>query len=138
MKPNISSLPGIYLHIPFCIHKCGYCDFYSVTDQSLRENFADSIITEMAMAADRYKEEVFDTLYIGGGTPSVLSSSELERIFNGIHKHFSFDPNTEITIEVNPGTIINQKMGEQCHFQQALPTSITWPQNFLCRQQRIF
>lgn len=110
MKPNISSLPGIYLHIPFCIHKCGYCDFYSVTDQSLRETFADSIVNEMARTASRYQEDTFDTLYIGGGTPSVLNPPEFDRIFNGLNKYFRFDPDTEITIEVNPGTVVNQKL----------------------------
>ncbi|MBU1181606.1 MAG: hypothetical protein KKF00_05465, partial [Proteobacteria bacterium] len=75
-KPETSPA-GIYIHIPFCVRKCHYCDFYSIADHSLVKEFVDALILEMEM----YSEIglLFDTLYIGGGTPSVLESAEIDR-----------------------------------------------------------
>ncbi len=94
------NLPGLYIHIPFCKTKCPYCHFYSTTDISSVDVFIVSIIREMALYADAF--DTFDTVYIGGGTPSLLTIHQLDSIISGVHKHFDVPPNAEITIEVNP------------------------------------
>lgn len=94
---------GIYIHIPFCVKKCPYCDFYSITDHSLVKEFVNALTHEMAM----YSEVglLLDTLYIGGGTPSVLESTEINRIIEKAFSLFQITSDPEITIEVNPGTV---------------------------------
>lgn len=94
---------GIYIHIPFCANKCSYCDFYSITGYSLKKEFVKALLLEMSM----YKSLplIFDTIYIGGGTPSVLKSKEIGQIIETAFKLFKIAPGPEITIEVNPKTI---------------------------------
>ena len=82
-KPS-SGHAGIYIHIPFCVRKCPYCNFYSITDHSLINEFVKALKLEMAMHSG--VELLFDTLYIGGGTPSVLEPAEIDGI---IKKAFS-------------------------------------------------
>ncbi|MGD9056665.1 MAG: radical SAM family heme chaperone HemW [Desulfobacterales bacterium] len=100
--PN-SQNAGLYIHIPFCVKKCPYCDFYSETDLSLRPRFFDALITEMKMVSAEGVR--FDTLYIGGGTPSTYDHDEIGRILESARRHFDFLPDSEVTLEVNPGTI---------------------------------
>jgi len=103
---NISYNPGLYLHIPFCQSKCGYCDFYSVEETSLIKPFLSALIAEINLTADRIQTNaLFDTIYLGGGTPSLLSTKDLELILNTLADHFNFDKTCEITIEINPGTV---------------------------------
>ena len=103
---NITKYPGIYIHIPFCQVKCGYCDFYSETSYELKEQFLQALTKEIQAYKELISEtEYFDTLYIGGGTPSVLETHELENILNSIKNTFRFNYDSEITIEINPGTI---------------------------------
>ncbi len=104
----MNKLAGIYVHIPFCIKKCPYCDFYSITDQSLKQPFIDALIQEMQMASGH--PLVCDTLYFGGGTPSVLKAKNIEHIIENAYRLFNFLHDTEITIEVNPGTVTPEKL----------------------------
>ncbi len=99
----MNKLAGIYVHIPFCIKKCPYCDFYSITDQSLKQLFIEALIREMQMVSS--PSLVCDTLYFGGGTPSVFKAKNIERIIENAYRLFNFLHDTEITIEVNPGTV---------------------------------
>lgn len=93
---------GIYLHVPFCRVKCGYCDFYSVPyGENVVERYIRALIKEMELMGRRYEGSSFSTLYIGGGTPSLLSASDLSRILQGLRHNFAFLP-TEITLECNP------------------------------------
>ncbi len=111
MHNNFTSLPGIYIHIPYCRHKCGYCDFYSVVNQSNRKAFVDALTTDFEQTSTVIPESTrFDTVYIGGGTPSLLSIDELQRLFRNLHAHFKITPDVEITIEVNPGTVSAEKL----------------------------
>lgn len=98
-----SPLPGLYIHIPFCISKCGYCDFYSSTNAGLVEAYLESLSREI----DSYREEFaeFDTIYLGGGTPSLLTVSRIGAILEKAHRTFGIAPGAEITIEVNPADI---------------------------------
>jgi len=92
--------PGLYIHIPFCKTKCPYCNFYSTTDLYLKEGFLQALAVEMAFYREAFP--FFDTLYIGGGTPSVLNGKEFATLFRHIHDHFSLSPEAEITVEMNP------------------------------------
>lgn len=94
---------GLYVHIPFCLNKCHYCDFYSVTSVSAAPDYLRALLKEMEMHRNRFNS--FDTLYIGGGTPSLLSSRDLESILNSINACFHLLPDPEITIEANPADI---------------------------------
>ncbi|MBW2544760.1 MAG: radical SAM family heme chaperone HemW [Deltaproteobacteria bacterium] len=96
-------VPGIYIHIPFCLSKCGYCDFYSVTSTEKISPFIKSLLKEMEMYHGCFSR--FDTLYLGGGTPSLLDSAQIEEIIDGIRKHFPLSADTEVTIEANPGDL---------------------------------
>lgn len=92
-------MTGLYLHIPFCKSKCAYCDFYSVsTDEAVRNNYLNALINEFS----RYRGAAIDTVYIGGGTPSLLSAKEIDRLLSAVHHSFSVDANSEITVEANP------------------------------------
>jgi oxygen-independent coproporphyrinogen-3 oxidase len=94
---------GLYVHIPFCVKKCPYCDFYSITDRSLCPAFVDALISEMHMT--RNQNLTFDTLYMGGGTPSVLDAKTIGKIIETARQSYEILPHAEITLEVNPGTV---------------------------------
>lgn len=94
---------GLYIHIPFCIKKCAYCDFYSTADLSLRKAFLDSLVREMALLDS--SSFAFDTIYLGGGTPSVLAPRSIDNLISKAFTTFDIRPYAEITIEVNPGTV---------------------------------
>ncbi len=97
-------MSGIYIHIPFCIRKCHYCDFYSIPiEEELKDHFLSSLKKEISLYAG-YKEEI-ETIYFGGGTPSLLSASEIDRILQCLIKHFRISENPEITLEANPGRL---------------------------------
>lgn len=101
---------GIYIHIPFCIRKCPYCDFYSVTDLSLKREFIKALLLEMQAARPDFSKNSFDTLYIGGGTPSLLDAKDIEQIIETAFGLFKFLADTEITLEANPGTLSPQRL----------------------------
>jgi oxygen-independent coproporphyrinogen-3 oxidase len=105
---------GLYVHIPFCIRKCPYCDFYSITDLSLVPAYLSSLIKEMQIVSPG--DLVFDTIYIGGGTPSVLTPKQIAAILENAFHTFSMAANAEITIEVNPGTVTRNQLRD---YQQA-------------------
>jgi oxygen-independent coproporphyrinogen-3 oxidase len=94
---------GLYIHIPFCLQKCPYCDFYSITDRSLVAGYVDALVQEMEL--QRSCALTFDTLYLGGGTPSCLDARELKRIVVAARRCFDFLSDVEVTLEVNPGTV---------------------------------
>lgn len=98
---------GIYVHIPFCVRKCLYCDFYSETGTEAEHDFRDAVNDEIVMVSgnqDLCKKQT-DTIYFGGGTPSALSPDTIETILDTIVSRYAVSENAEITIEVNPGTI---------------------------------
>ncbi|NLT58736.1 MAG: radical SAM family heme chaperone HemW [Clostridiales bacterium] len=96
---------GLYLHIPFCASKCPYCDFYSVTDLSLIDRYLAALLRQMAEYAPQAKAYVVDSVFVGGGTPSLLSRPQWDRLFKGIHKHFKLAQDAEITVEANPDSV---------------------------------
>jgi oxygen-independent coproporphyrinogen-3 oxidase len=98
-------MAGIYVHIPFCKTLCSYCDFYRVVVSDAKTDCINAIVKEISLKKDYLEEENISTIYIGGGTPSILSINETEAIINQIYKHFSVDEACEITIEANPDDI---------------------------------
>jgi putative oxygen-independent coproporphyrinogen III oxidase len=100
--------PGLYVHIPFCKTKCPYCDFYSVTDDALIASYLTALDAEARLYRNRFP--AFDSLYLGGGTPSLLTSAQLAALINNLRRTFSFTPNTEITIEANPDDVTADKL----------------------------
>ena len=102
---------GIYIHVPFCGRKCAYCDFYSVNwNKTAAEEYTAAVLRNIRHYADS-SEEV-DTVYFGGGTPSLLTSEQLRSIISGIRSSFSLDKSAEITLEANPCTLDPQKLRE--------------------------
>ena len=91
----------IYIHIPFCIRKCNYCSFYSIVNGNI-DAYVDAICSEIA--TKKSNDEV-QTIYFGGGTPSILTIAQLTKIFNALRNNFDLKKCSEITIEANPGTI---------------------------------
>lgn len=100
-------MAGIYLHIPFCKSKCYYCDFYSITNLTLVKDFIESVIEEIQFRKNFFKEEndLINTIYFGGGTPSVLRVKEIEIVINEIFKNFKINNFLEFTIELNPDDV---------------------------------
>ena len=94
---------GIYIHVPFCIKKCKYCDFYSITDIGMMTSFVHALISEIKLSPHIFYH--FDSIYFGGGTPSLLSPQHISDIVQILVKQFHFADNIEITLESNPKTI---------------------------------
>ncbi|MDI6766329.1 MAG: radical SAM family heme chaperone HemW [Bacteroidota bacterium] len=103
-------MASIYIHIPFCERKCIYCDFYSVEDLFSAEMYLDALKNEIEMYADYGIKEEVETIYFGGGTPSLLKSQSIVDILHDLKKTFSIRADAEITIEVNPGTVKEEKL----------------------------
>ena len=105
---------GIYIHIPFCVSKCAYCDFYSLPSschgQDLTERYVSALIRQMKWGKDRYGNSEVDTVFIGGGTPTFLKTEQLTRIISALKSCFDLTPNCEFTVEANPKTFDGEKL----------------------------
>ena len=96
--------PGLYIHIPFCRSKCPYCGFYSIASASLVPRWLDAFKKEAVLYKGLFKEP-FDSLYLGGGTPTALETQQLKEIIDCVSSCYYFKDDTEITIEANPGDV---------------------------------
>ena len=105
-------MAGIYLHIPFCKQACYYCDFHFSTSLKLKNDFVNALVDELKLQKDYLGDEIIETIYFGGGTPSLLSADELTRIFESIHYHYSVSDDIEITLEANPDDLSLDKLKE--------------------------
>lgn len=105
-------MKGLYLHIPFCQKKCHYCNFVITLNRTkaFRTRFFKALEREARHAREKYGHLTFDTLYLGGGTPSVLHEEEMELLFQLLRDLFSFRPDAEVTCEVNPGDAGPEKL----------------------------
>ncbi len=104
-------MAGIYIHVPFCRHKCSYCDFTSFPDKiEYAEAYMACVYKEMKMRGEELKDYVFDTVYFGGGTPSYIPPKLILGAMNRIRECFRLTDNAEITLELNPGTIGEKKI----------------------------
>ncbi len=109
-------MAGIYLHIPFCIQACHYCDFHFSTNQDIKSELSLAIVSELNIQKDYLEGESIATIYFGGGTPSLLSLKELDCIFTSIYNNFKIDLDAEITFEANPDDLSLEKLKELKQF----------------------
>ena len=109
-------MSGIYIHIPFCRKACHYCDFHFSTSLKNKNAFLDSLKKEIELQKDYFKtnseNEIIESVYLGGGTPSILSKAELLSIFDVLNAHFQIDSQAEITLEANPDDLSKEKITE--------------------------
>ena len=101
----------LYLHIPFCVRKCNYCDFFSASGTPKEQaDYVSAMVQEIQSYQELSGEYEVQTIFLGGGTPSLLTPEQIEQIFNAIYHTFSVNENAEITMEMNPGTVDIEKL----------------------------
>ena len=105
-------MAGIYIHIPFCKQACHYCDFHFSTNLGTRHELIGALFKEIELQKNYLQNEVIDTIYFGGGTPSLLQAKEIETLLNTIYSHHSVNPKAEITLEANPDDLSKGKIQE--------------------------
>jgi oxygen-independent coproporphyrinogen-3 oxidase len=98
-------MAGIYIHIPFCKQACHYCNFHFSTSLKLQNDFLDALLKEMVLRRNYVGDEVVETIYFGGGTPSLLRERELSLIMESVFRHFNVAATAEVTFEANPDDI---------------------------------
>jgi oxygen-independent coproporphyrinogen-3 oxidase len=98
---------GLYIHIPFCTRRCGYCDFNTFAGQShLIPQYVDALCQELAWMGQKFQtSHSIDTIFFGGGTPSLVATGQFKKILETVNRHFSLEDGAEITLEANPGTV---------------------------------
>lgn len=102
---------SLYIHIPFCVRKCHYCDFLSAPcNEETRREYVETLCTEIAQKAKRFQDRKVDTIFFGGGTPSLLSAEMFGKIMTVLRQEFQIFPEAEISVEVNPGTVDREKL----------------------------
>ncbi|MGN0480042.1 MAG: radical SAM family heme chaperone HemW, partial [Lachnospiraceae bacterium] len=110
MKNNKSNLLGIYIHIPFCVRKCNYCDFLSFTaSEKIKKKYVEALTGEIKYMSHAGRDRLVNSIFLGGGTPSVLDADYIKIIMKAINDNFYVTHNCEATIEANPGTITKEK-----------------------------
>lgn len=101
----------LYLHIPFCVRKCDYCDFLSMpADEELRRHYIDCLIEEIKQKAELCSEYQVTSVFFGGGTPSILPGVQIWELMEALQENFKIRQNAEVTVECNPGTLTRQKL----------------------------
>jgi oxygen-independent coproporphyrinogen III oxidase len=105
-------MSGIYIHIPFCKQACHYCDFHFSTSIKKKEEMVLAIAKEIVMRKEEFKNEIVETIYFGGGTPSILQVSDLKFLIDAIYKNYKIAENPEITIEANPDDLSRERIIE--------------------------
>ena len=114
ISTNSTNEISIYVHVPFCQSKCGYCDFYSLpykTNHSIFEDFTNALLQEIKLRSEEYISNIkVKTIFLGGGTPSLLSCDQIKKIVDTLHEYFNLTDLTEFTIEVNPGTVSSENL----------------------------
>lgn len=108
---------GLYIHIPFCKQKCNYCDFYSRPCTNISE-YIDALCTHIKREAPFYKDYEITTIFIGGGTPSLLEVQDIEKLCKTIKNSLNIAPSVEFSIEANPGTLTKEKL--ECYIQNGI------------------
>mgnify|MGYP000626430052 CR=1 FL=1 len=108
-------MSGIYIHVPYCKQKCEYCDFYSVVTNEGKQEFSDLLIRELSLRMCYLPNSRIETIYFGGGTPSLLSAMQVEEVINAIAKQFELVHNAEITFEANPDDLDTEYLGALRH-----------------------
>src|SRR6478736_893501 len=102
-------MAGLYIHIPFCKQACYYCDFHFSTLQDLKDDLINALCSEIEKQKNYLEGEKIDTIYFGGGTPSLLSASQLQNLFDAVNNNFILN-NPEVTLEANPDDLSNENL----------------------------
>ena len=105
-------MSGIYIHIPFCKQACHYCDFHFSTSMKKKDEMILALVKEIQMRKMEFKDEVVETIYFGGGTPSVLTTNEIQFLISEVYKNYKVAENPEITIEANPDDLSKDRIIE--------------------------
>lgn len=105
-------MAGIYIHIPFCKQACHYCDFHFSTSLKKKDELVFALVRELELRKDEFKNQMVETIYFGGGTPSLLTNEELQLLISEVHKNYQVSDNPEITLEANPDDLTNQRISE--------------------------
>jgi oxygen-independent coproporphyrinogen-3 oxidase len=105
-------MSGIYIHIPFCKHECHYCDFHFSTSMKKKEEMILAIAKELQLRKKEFENEVVETIYFGGGTPSVLAIAEIRYLIDAVYEHYKVAENPEITLEANPDDLSSERIVE--------------------------
>ena len=103
-------MSGIYIHIPFCKQACYYCNFHFSTSLKKKKELLDCLITEIELRKDELHGDIIETIYFGGGTPSLLTKEEIEKILTAVYTNFKVVQNPEITLEANPDDLSEAKI----------------------------
>ncbi|WP_316635168.1 radical SAM family heme chaperone HemW [uncultured Flavobacterium sp.] len=105
-------MSGIYIHIPFCKQACNYCDFHFSTSMKKKDDMVLALAKEIGMRKNEFKDDVVETIYFGGGTPSVLSTEEINLLINTVYQNYKVSTNPEITLEANPDDLSSERILE--------------------------
>ncbi|MDD5149511.1 MAG: radical SAM family heme chaperone HemW [Flavobacterium sp.] len=105
-------MSGIYIHIPFCKQACHYCDFHFSTSMKKKDEMVLALSKEIQMRKSEFKNEVVETIYFGGGTPSVLTTQEIQFLIDAVYENFEVAENPEITLEANPDDLSKERIIE--------------------------
>lgn len=105
-------MSGIYIHIPFCKQACHYCDFHFSTSLKKKDELIDALISEIEIRKNEFESTTVETIYFGGGTPSLLTSEEIKRIIDSVYNNYSVSEDPEITLEANPDDLSNERIIE--------------------------
>ncbi len=108
--PYLCRMAGIYIHIPFCKQACHYCDFHFSTSLKYKDELLLAIKNELLLRKDYLQGQSVGSIYLGGGTPSLLSASEVDTLIDTIYGHFPVDPSVEISLEANPDDLTREKV----------------------------
>lgn len=109
---TITNNIGLYLHVPFCIKKCRYCDFlsFACSDEEALSEYANALLMEINTCYEKWPYRTIDSIYIGGGTPSIMPARDIQRIMDEIQNLFAVEEGCEVTIEANPATLTDKKL----------------------------
>jgi oxygen-independent coproporphyrinogen-3 oxidase len=110
-------MAGVYIHVPFCKQACHYCDFHFSTQMKKKDAMVDAMVREMELRKNELGDEVVETIYFGGGTPSVLELPELERLIQAVYDHYKVMDNPEITLEANPDDLVSSRAQSRAIFK---------------------
>ncbi|MBS1758597.1 MAG: radical SAM family heme chaperone HemW [Bacteroidetes bacterium] len=105
-------MAGIYLHIPFCKQACHYCNFHFSTSLRYKKELVAALAKEISLQKEYFNNEVLETIYFGGGTPSLLDQEDIDKLLNHLHINFSIGKNAEVTLEANPDDIHSQRLSD--------------------------
>jgi oxygen-independent coproporphyrinogen-3 oxidase len=108
-------MSGIYIHIPFCKQACHYCDFHFSTSLKKKDEMVLALAKEISLRATEFKDEVVETIYFGGGTPSILEIQDLRFLIDEVYRNYTVAENPEITVEANPDDLTETRIIELSH-----------------------